>query len=186
MPSVATLRVLARFYGVPMAFFFEDDPDGVSVMRRGSCISLSPTEGGARFELLSPDLNRRIEFLRITIDPGRATHDSFNAHPGEETHHVVQGQVEFEVDKRNYVLGKGDSIYFLSSLPHRVRNIGAKTAILFCAMSPPTRWAKEMLKAHGGGAPARVARRRASSGGLNRKRHKAHSEPDLWHREGDS
>jgi mannose-6-phosphate isomerase-like protein (cupin superfamily) len=154
-PSVATLHALARCYGVPVAFFFQDDPGGVSVTRKGSYVALSPARGGARFELLSPDLNRRIEFLRITIDPGRATHHNFNTHPGEEVHTVLRGRVEFEIDGRAYGLEEGDSIYFFSSLPHRVRNQGSIPAVLFCAMSPPTRWAKDMLKAHGGGTPTR-------------------------------
>jgi len=36
------------------------------------------------------------------------------------------------------VLGPGDAFYFVSSLPHRFRNIGREECELVSASSPPT------------------------------------------------
>lgn len=149
-PSVSTLTRLADYYRVPVAFFFEDDVDGVTVMQQGSHLVLQPEEGGARFQLLSPDLNRRIEFLLITIDPNSATHSHYNRHPGEEVHFVLHGSLEVEVGGQTYLLATGDSIHFQSTLPHRLRNPKAEPALIVTAMTPPTRWSKAMLAGHGG------------------------------------
>lgn len=153
-PSVETLSRLATYYNVPVSFFFEDDADGVSITRRGSHLVLRPAAGSAQFQLLSPDLNRRIEFLRIIIEPGGATHSHLNTHPGEEVHYVLQGGLEVEVGGQTYLLEQGDSIYFQSTIPHRLRNPNSGPSVVLTAMSPPTRWAKEMLGAHGGEAPS--------------------------------
>lgn len=151
-PSMETLTRLANYYKVPVAFFFEEDVDGVAVIRQGSHLVLQPEEKGARFQLLSPDLNRRIEFLLITIDPGMATHSDLNRHPGEEVHFVLQGTLEAEVGGRTFVLETGDSMHFQSMIPHRLRNPKSEQAVVVTAMTPPTRWSKAMVAGHGGRA----------------------------------
>lgn len=152
-----TLTRLGAYYNVPISFFFQDDADGVSVAKRGTHLILHPEGGGSQFQLLSPDLNRRIEFLRITVDPRGTTHSHFNTHPGEEVHYVLEGSIDVEVAGRTYTLDEGDSIYFHSILPHRIRNPQARPAVLITAMSPPTRWARQMVEAHGGN-PVRAPR----------------------------
>jgi quercetin dioxygenase-like cupin family protein len=43
-------------------------------------------------------------------------------HPGEELVFVLEGALEFDVDGREYKLGKGDSVHFRTDRPHRWRN----------------------------------------------------------------
>src|SRR5699024_973714 len=50
-------------------------------------------------------------------------------HPGEEFIFVQQGTVEVEIPTQVITLAEGDSLYFDSSTPHRVRSVSAERAV---------------------------------------------------------
>jgi mannose-6-phosphate isomerase-like protein (cupin superfamily) len=57
-------------------------------------------------------------------------------HEGEEAGLVVKGHVELTVDGEVYRLGPGDTYYFDSRRPHRLRNIGSRPALMISANTP--------------------------------------------------
>jgi len=59
-------------------------------------------------------------------------------HDGEELHLVLEGEMEYSVDKKSYILEKGDILWHLSSLKHRAKNISDKKTIYITIGSPPT------------------------------------------------
>jgi quercetin dioxygenase-like cupin family protein len=92
-----------------------------------------------RYELLSPDLvNKRVEFLRVELDPDPSDGPQPYAHEGEEYGIVIQGKVEIRINATTYILKAGDSIFFHATLPHYVRNAGRTKAVMVWAISPPT------------------------------------------------
>ena len=148
-PSVATLHRITDEFGLTLGKFFEE-PDQrndyhqssealAQVVRADQRKILIYPRSGIRNELLSPDLQRAIQMMRVVIPPGADTGDIPLVHEGEECGFVLQGQVEIWVgDEERYILGPGDAIYQDSTVPHRSRNIGDTDAVIVTAITPPS------------------------------------------------
>lgn len=154
-PSVGTLHSIAAALGIPLATFFDpgDSKNGggqtevppqkatlAQIVRRDQRKALIYPGSGIRNELLSPDLQRAIQMMWITVPPGASTGNEpvTLTHEGEECGLVVQGQVEIWVGDEHYTLGPGDAIYQKSTIPHHSRNIGDTDAIIVVAITPPS------------------------------------------------
>lgn len=74
--------------------------------------------------------------ILVEIEPG--AHSEFYEHEGEEIKIVIQGEVEYTVEKKIYRLKEGDVLWHQSSIPHRIKNCGDKTAVYFTVDVPPT------------------------------------------------
>jgi transcriptional regulator with XRE-family HTH domain len=146
-PSITTLRRLAGALGVPIAALFLGDEGASSgetdtlgrrlVVRRGERKRLHVPRSKVGYELLTPDLKRRIEFLWIEYEPGSATHPAPMAHAGEENAVCLEGSVIVTIDGQEFVLTEGDSISFDSGRPHQVENRTENRAVLVSAITPP-------------------------------------------------
>lgn len=138
-PSLATLRRLAHALKITLASLFETHPsDDSPIVRRGQRKIFSLPRNRLRYELLSPDLvNKRVEFLRVELDPHPEEEPQPYSHEGEEYGFVIQGRVEVLLGKSKYTLGRGDSIFFHASTPHYVKNTGRSKAVMVWAISPP-------------------------------------------------
>lgn len=146
--SVATLHTIADVFGLPLATFFEEPGQNnnnipsvettAKVVRADQRKTLIYPGSGIRNELLSPDLQRNIQMMRVIIPPGIGTGDVPLVHDGEECGFVLQGQVEIWVGDETFILNPGDSIYQSSTIPHRSRNIGDIDAIIIVAITPPS------------------------------------------------
>ncbi|HZQ07338.1 MAG TPA: cupin domain-containing protein [Anaerolineae bacterium] len=149
-PSVGTLHNIADQLGVTLAEFFDDaqgnNDNGAAkpaaplaeIVRADRRKVLVYPNSGIRNELVSPDLKRDIQMMRVVMPPGESTGDVPLVHEGEECGLVVQGTVEVWVGDEYYVLGPGDAIYQKSTIPHRSRNIGDTEAIVIVAITPPS------------------------------------------------
>ena len=58
-----------------------------------------------------------MEPLLVLLDSSRPPAAQV-AHSGQEFNYVVEGTMKITVGKAEYILAKGDSIYFNASLPH--------------------------------------------------------------------
>jgi transcriptional regulator with XRE-family HTH domain len=152
-PSLDVLWAIARALGVPMGTFFQsvapysaESADGQSgegarpmaaVVRadRRKLLGVTPS---LAYQLLSPDLQHRIEFVWVEFQPGEeGPHEPF-VHAGEEQMVVVQGEVHVRVGDEAWVLGPGDAITFDSAIPHRAGNRGTSPAVVIAAITPPS------------------------------------------------
>ena len=146
-PSMTTLRRVASALGVPVAELFlgNDEASDGETDRRGRRLVVRRHERkGLRlpgtnlvYELLTPDLNRKVEFIWIEYAPGDATPPEPMSHPGEENAICIEGSVVVTIDDDEFVLTEGDSISFESGHPHRVENRTDRRAILVTAITPP-------------------------------------------------
>jgi transcriptional regulator with XRE-family HTH domain len=148
-PSITTLRRLAAALNVPVAAFFvndgapttatDDAHDGQRIIvRRQDRKGLRVPRSNVVYELLTPDLNRKVEFLWIEYTPGSVTHPEPMSHPGEENALCLEGSVVVTVEGSEFVLNEGDSISFDSGRPHQVENRGNTRAVLVSAITPPS------------------------------------------------
>ena len=150
-PSISTLHEIAAALGVTVGSFFRSSeevtpPEPISsavepapyVVRSDARKTLLYPGSGIRNELLSPDLQRAIQFMYVVIQPGAETGPESLVHEGEECGVVLQGTVEIWVGDDHYILGPGDSIYQRSTIPHHSRNIGDDDVIIVVAITPPS------------------------------------------------
>lgn len=81
--------------------------------------------------------NRHLEPFVIDILPANGSQFDLSSHEGEEFIFVLDGMVEINYGKHNYVLEKGDSIYYDSIVKHHVHGYdGQKAKILAVIYTP--------------------------------------------------
>src|SRR5205807_3145877 len=136
--SIASLRRIADALGVSMADLFE--PDGVPgprVLKRDERPALSFGVLGRKL-LLTPKPLHHLEVFAGELEVGGSTGEQPYAHgDSEELFVVVSGTVQLELGGELFELGRGDSIDYRSSTPHRVSNTGQELAEVLWTVSPP-------------------------------------------------
>ena len=126
VPTITTLLKLAAALNRPVGYFVDED-----VEESGPAVLIPADERRVVFTS-----HRGIDLAGIsgpygrfflagavaTVEPGASSGDKAMEHPGEELVFVLEGALEFDVDGREYKLGKGDSVHFRTDRPHRWRN----------------------------------------------------------------
>ncbi len=128
-PPLGTLIKIARALEVDICEFFGDKKDlPYIVVRRGErkkvarVASRQGVKYGYNYETLAFGLaDRHMEPFLVTLEPATIRDRGAYSHEGEEFLFVLEGEVEVHLGKEVEVLVPGDSIYFHSTLPHRVQ-----------------------------------------------------------------
>jgi transcriptional regulator with XRE-family HTH domain len=133
-PPIATLAKIARYFDVPMANFFDEDEaqHGEYEIVRGSdrkrvrrVINPLGTDHGYTYEALcSSGGARSMEPFLLTVEPGVRDEESLYSHEGQEFLFVLEGTVLMLLGGDRVEMNAGDSLYFNSSLKHRMLNPG--------------------------------------------------------------
>lgn len=147
-PSIGTLQAIVHAFGLTMAAFFRDADSNqapqeaqetiAQVVRADRRKIIIYPGMGTRSELLSPDLQRKIQMTWTVLQPGEDSGETPFQHEGEECGLILQGQVETWIGDEHYILQAGDAIYHPSHVPHRSRNVGDDEAIMITASTPPS------------------------------------------------
>ncbi len=165
VPTVITLERITRALGIATSELFfelentgkgvsarasrEEKPESsdwrenaangksVSIVRRGDRKKLILPRSEAEYELLSPDLQRKIELITVHFPVGAKISNFFN-HKGEECGVILAGKLKGLIGDQVVVLEEGDSIYLDSSIPHRWENIGKVEMRAIWAITPPS------------------------------------------------
>jgi len=136
-PSIDTLRRVAAALESPIAAFFDEANANGIVVRSVERRTMRIPASGLTYQLLTPDLNRQIEFILIELEPGQGGTRHAYGHPGEEAALVLEGQLHVWIGEEEQVLEAGDSISFNSGVPHRIANLGKAKTVLVSAITPP-------------------------------------------------
>jgi transcriptional regulator with XRE-family HTH domain len=136
-PSITSLRQIAKALDAPIFFFLLDADQPSPVVRKHERKVLNFPQSHLTFELLSPDLNRKMEVMMARLEPGAASCEEPLTHPGEECILVLQGEMEIVIGQDSYNLVAGDSIYYFSAIPHRLVSVGQEDLIFVSAITPP-------------------------------------------------
>ena len=155
-PSVSTLKRITETLGIRVAELFLDQPPDqtldnsqsagngngkrrlVRVVGMNKRKVLRWPESNTLGYLLTPDLKRKLEVILGENQPGDQFSYEPYEHEGEEFGLVLSGRYEVTVDNQAYVLEEGDSIYYPSHLPHRMRVLGDKPAVTLWVIPPPS------------------------------------------------
>jgi transcriptional regulator with XRE-family HTH domain len=138
-PAFTTLVKMAYGMGVPVGSFLRTDQEEVGLLvRKDRRKRLVPSEEGLVYELLTPDLQRRLEMIRAQIAAGFDNSDRPFVHEGEECVHLLDGELLIYIDGDEYHLTEGDSITYDPMVPHWYRNPFPRPGILISAITPPS------------------------------------------------
>lgn len=137
-PSISTLKRVAGAMGTTLTYFFSDQRKSNSrVVRAAERVALSPEmerepkgearsaieASGIRFELASPEQSEKIEAIFGRYEVGASLGDEPVTHEGEEWGMVLRGRLKVWVGEEIHFLDPGDSIWFPSTIPHRMENV---------------------------------------------------------------
>ncbi len=130
-PTLVVTARIAEGLGVTLSQLagVERHREAVVVPRDRRMVMRDPETGFER-QLLSPTFSRRgVEFIRNVIPEG-STSGEFPPHrKGVEEYLVVEeGKIAAMLDGEEYLLEKGDALYFEADVAHRFDNAGAGEA----------------------------------------------------------
>jgi transcriptional regulator with XRE-family HTH domain len=136
-PSISTLKRVATALGTTLTYFFSDPTESTSrVVRASERLSVLDGNGqltgeargameskGIRFELASPEQAENIEAIFGHYEVGASMGEDPYTHEGEEWGMVLRGRLKVWVGDEIHFLDPGDSIWFPSTIPHRMENV---------------------------------------------------------------
>ena len=136
-PAITTLMKIAEGMQVPVGSFLRTDqePQGL-VVRKEHRKRLVPGEG-LIYELLTPDLSRRLEVLRVQIARGFDNSERPFVHDGEGCVHMLEGELLIYIGGDEHHLEEGDSITYDPTVPHWYRNPFPRPSLGFGVITPP-------------------------------------------------
>lgn len=147
-PSIGTLKRIVDVLGISLASLFDgaDQVEGVpepEAKRRVRVVRKNQRKhlqwpNGAVAELLTPDLQGKLEVLLTAHGPEPDRIVDPYVHEGEEFGLVLEGAYEVVVNDDVFVLEEGDAIHFQSDQPHTVRAIGDVPPRVLWVITPPT------------------------------------------------
>jgi len=128
-PSLGTIIKLARAFGVRVGDFLgETQGEPFTIVRKDERKKISrfaSKEGvkyGYAYESLGFDKkDRHMEPFIVTLEPATVKASKTSVHDGEEFIFVLEGEMEVILGNHTDVLYPGDSIYYDSTIPHRVQ-----------------------------------------------------------------
>ena len=145
-PSISVLKRITDTLAVPYMSLVETSrtlkPDDgilpVQVVKANKRKMLVYPGGQRRAYLLTPDLRGKLEVILTVEKPETEGSGDWYSHEGEEFGLVLEGSYEVTVENRVFKLEEGDSIRFVSSMPHKMRNPGAKPSKTLWVITPPS------------------------------------------------
>jgi len=146
-PSLGTIIKLARAFGVRVGDFLgETEGEPYSIVRKNErkTVSRFASKDGVKYgysyESLGFDKkDRHMEPFIVTLEPATVKAAKTSVHDGEEFIFVLEGEMEVILGSHTDVLYPGDSIYYDSTIPHRVQcHQDKNTRILAVLFAPST------------------------------------------------
>jgi transcriptional regulator with XRE-family HTH domain len=128
-PSLGTIVKLARALGVKVSDFLgETGGEPFTIVRKDERKSVSrfASKDGVKYGYSYESLgfekkDRHMEPFIVTLEPATIKSTKASTHEGEEFIFVLEGEMEVILGNNTDVLYPGDSIYYDSTIPHRVQ-----------------------------------------------------------------
>ncbi len=138
-PSINSLRRIAAALGVSILHFLSEAPKPDPVVRADHRAKLILPGSGLTYELLVPDLTRKMEVFAGRLNAGRASVPvSRLREPTEECIYVLSGKLRIGLESGEYDLDTGDSIYFEGTRLKSIANgSGSEMVEWISIITPP-------------------------------------------------
>lgn len=130
-PSIAVALKIAEVLGtdVEQLFSNQSDASALVVDRARERNAAGESTSSAVYEPIAARMIKKT-MQPFAVRPTTESDATFMDHPGEEFIYVQAGTVEVTVPDQVIALEQGDSVYFDSSTPHRVRSTSPERAVL--------------------------------------------------------
>ncbi|HDJ29368.1 MAG TPA: cupin domain-containing protein [Proteobacteria bacterium] len=143
-PSLGTMVRLAKALHVPIGSFFnreETEPFTIIRQDERQTVSRFASKEGVNYGYTYESLgvgkkDRQMEPFFLTLEPATLPSDASSSHEGEEFIYVLEGAIDVTLWDHTDVLSAGDSIYYESSIPHRVQCHGDSPAKILAVIHP--------------------------------------------------
>jgi len=137
-PSLSTLRKLAISLDVPLFYLVLDDstPTHKKVKLSDARLVVFPSDG-LEYQIIHSDQQKKMGIHIGTLKKGGATSSDLLAHEGEECLIVLSGVMEVVFENESISLKTGESLYFDSSVPHKLQNPSDEKCEFYLIISPP-------------------------------------------------
>lgn len=131
-PSVTASLKIAKALNVDVSDLFgeNNNDDLICIVRSGEGIHVAKDESANQaVDLLAVAMTKKKMQPMIISPPSEFSNGpNVQGHPGEEFLMVLNGELEIYFPERVEILKQGDSIYFRTDLPHRLRSISEQQA----------------------------------------------------------
>jgi transcriptional regulator with XRE-family HTH domain len=144
-PTLSSLKALVGALNFSVGALLESTvPPGatgdndIAVLRAGERRRIVYPGTQIANELLSPNLQKRMEIIWVEAAPGQGSGGHPHVHEGEECGVVIAGAMKFHVSGQEIILNARDAIYFPSTHPHSWESVGDEDLVAIWVITPPT------------------------------------------------
>ncbi len=92
-----------------------------SVVRKGEGLSVERSKHYKHWSLGYKFAHKKAEPFLVTVEPGNDTAPSYNQHPGQEFHYMLEGRLRVLIEENEVILEPGDSLFFDSNHRHALK-----------------------------------------------------------------
>jgi transcriptional regulator with XRE-family HTH domain len=127
-PSLETLAALADALDVPIAWFLLEQSVAPRVVRASERPRRRMPRSQGAMTQVDGGIAREVAIFEGVMPPGSRT--GFHAHPGDEHHVILSGQVRITQGDSVVEAGPGDYVLLDGTLPHDAVSVGSEPARL--------------------------------------------------------
>lgn len=138
-PSIQTLFSILEVLGSDVSEFFAkpEEEERNIVFTKEDFFEKENHELDHTISWIVPNaLKYEMEPIIIDIKPGGQSIID-DSHPGEEFGYVLEGQVTLVLNKKRYMVKKGETFYYLANKEHYIVNSGSQIAKVLWISTPP-------------------------------------------------
>lgn len=135
-PSVYRLMKISKKYGISLnvlLFGEEARMTDYFVSRKDNGMKVGNTNYYEYESLAYGFQNRRVEPFLVKLSPmPEGKSHTVNHYKGQELDYVLEGTLELTIGEKVITLGPGDSIYYDSSVDHRMQSLYGESCTFLC------------------------------------------------------
>jgi XRE family transcriptional regulator, regulator of sulfur utilization len=142
-PTVTTLWKIATGLSLSFSTLLEEKTEKVKIVYPGQSHCISSDKGRYLVYPIFPyDSEKKMEIYTILLRPGAHQASPGHQYDIEEFITVSSGELELEIDGKNYTIPEGASISFVANLPHVYKNPSDKTVKLHLVIYYPSNYTR--------------------------------------------
>lgn len=130
--SISLLKRIASQYKIDLTtLMFDEEPrmSSYALTRKEKGLEIKRVEEYQYQALASGFTNRKADVFIVTVQPKpEDTPIHLSKHSGQEFNLVIKGRLLIQINGKDLILEKGDSLYFDPSLPHGMKALDGKPA----------------------------------------------------------
>ncbi len=136
-PSMQTFFSILEVLGTDVHQFFSLEEEQTVVFKKEDFYEKENDQLKHMISWIVPNaLKYEMEPIIINIEPGGQS-EIDDPHPGEEFGYVLEGQVVLVLNKKRYVIRKGETFYYLANKEHYLLNQSHQHTKILWISTPP-------------------------------------------------